>query len=107
MEEGEAGKLFEVAQVLAPALLAIAAARRTGVLHVAGGGGCSWWDLARATFEAAGHDVRLHPGRTQDLGRPAPRPPWSVLGTEREDAPVLPAWQDGLAAYLELEGVRA
>jgi dTDP-4-dehydrorhamnose reductase len=92
---------------LAPALLAIAAARRTGVLHVAGGGGCSWWDLARATFEAAGHDVRLHPGRTQDLGRPAPRPAWSVLRTERADAPVLPAWQDGLAAYLELEGVRA
>jgi dTDP-4-dehydrorhamnose reductase len=92
---------------LAPALLEIAAARRTGVLHVAGGGGCSWWDLARATFEAAGHVVRLHPGRTQDLGRPAPRPAWSVLRTERADAPVLPAWQDGLAAYLELEGVRA
>jgi dTDP-4-dehydrorhamnose reductase len=92
---------------LAPALLEIAAARRTGVLHVAGGGCCSWWDLARATFEAAGHAVHLHPGRTQDLGRPAPRPAWSVLRTERADAPVLPDWQDGLAAYLELEGVRA
>ncbi len=74
---------------------------------VAGSGCCSWWDLARATFEGAGHDVRLHPGRTEDLGRPAPRPAWSVLGTERADTPVLPAWQDGLAAYLELQGVRA
>jgi dTDP-4-dehydrorhamnose reductase len=92
---------------LAPALLAIAQNRRAGILHVAGGGCCSWWDLARATFEPAGHDVRLHPGRTEDLGRPAPRPAWSVLGTERADTPVLPAWQDGLAAYLELVGARA
>ncbi len=92
---------------LAPALLAIAQNRSTGILHVAGSGCCSWWDLARATFEAAGHGVRLHPGRTQDLGRPAPRPAWSVLRTERPDSPVLPAWQDGLADYLELQGVRA
>jgi dTDP-4-dehydrorhamnose reductase len=92
---------------LAPALLAVAQHRPTGILHVAGGGCCSWWDLARATFEGTGHDVRLHPGRTQDLGRPAPRPSWSVLGTERPDSPVLPAWQDGLAAYLELQGVQA
>jgi dTDP-4-dehydrorhamnose reductase len=92
---------------LAPALLAVAQGRRTGVLHVAGSGCCSWWDLARATFEGTGHAVKLHPGRTQDLGRPAPRPAWSVLATERVDAPVLPAWQDGLAAYLELQGVRA
>ena len=92
---------------LAPALLAVAQSRRTGILHVAGSGCCSWWDLARATFESAGHAVRLHPGRTADLGRPAPRPPWSGLATERADAPVLPAWQDGLAAYLELQGVKA
>jgi dTDP-4-dehydrorhamnose reductase len=92
---------------LAPALIAIAQSERTGILHVAGSGCCSWWDLARATFEAAGHGVRLHPGRTVDLGRPAPRPAWSVLGTERADTPVLPAWQDGLADYLERQGVRA
>jgi dTDP-4-dehydrorhamnose reductase len=92
---------------LAPALLAVAQSRRTGIVHVAGSGSCSWWDLARATFQGTGHEVRLHPGRTQDLGRPAPRPAWSVLASERADAPVLPAWQDGLAAYLELQGVRA
>jgi dTDP-4-dehydrorhamnose reductase len=92
---------------LAPALLTVGEQRRTGVLHVAGSGCCSWWDLARATFEAAGHEIRLHPGRTEDLGRPAPRPAWSVLRSERPDAPVLPAWQDGLAAYLETQGVRA
>ncbi|HWT22155.1 MAG TPA: dTDP-4-dehydrorhamnose reductase [Solirubrobacteraceae bacterium] len=92
---------------LAPALLSIARYRRPGILHVAGSGCCSWWDLARATFERAGHDVRIHPGRTEDLGRPAPRPAWSALGTERADTPVLPAWQDGLDAYLECVGVLA
>jgi dTDP-4-dehydrorhamnose reductase len=31
--------------------------------------------------------------------RPAPRPAYSVLGTER-GAPQLPPWQDGVAGYL-------
>ena len=33
-------------------------------------------------------------------GLPAPRPAYSVLVTERDDAPRLPAWQDGLADHL-------
>ena len=83
-------------------------ARRTGILHVAGSGCCSWWDLARATFEAAGHDVRLHPGPHGGPRAPGAAPRVVRAGrTERADAPVLPAWQDGLAAYLELQGVRA
>jgi dTDP-4-dehydrorhamnose reductase len=32
--------------------------------------------------------------------RPAPRPAWSVLATERDETPRLPPWQDGVAAYL-------
>src|SRR3954447_15216191 len=42
---------------LAPALIAIAEARPQGILHVAGGGSCTWWELACAAFERAG----LHP----------------------------------------------
>ena len=34
------------------------------------------------------------------LGRPAPRPAWSVLGSERDDAFTLPHWRDGLSDYL-------
>ena len=44
--------------------------------------------------------------RTADLGRPAPRPAYSVLRSERPDTPVLPPWQEGLHAYLE-SGVTA
>jgi dTDP-4-dehydrorhamnose reductase len=92
---------------LANALLAVAETRTGGVLHVAGGGQCSWWELARAAFERAGLNVTVHRGRTADLVRPAPRPPYSVLGSTRADAPTLPSWQEGLAAHLAARKVHA
>jgi dTDP-4-dehydrorhamnose reductase len=91
---------------LAPALLAVAEQRLDGLRHIAGGGECSWYDLAAAAFAAAGREVELARGRTADLGRPAPRPAFSVLRTERAGTPVLPPWQEGLHAYLE-SGVTA
>jgi dTDP-4-dehydrorhamnose reductase len=86
---------------LAQALVEIAARGLEGTLHVAGGGRCSWYELAEATFAATGADVLLHRGSSADLDRPAPRPPFSVLGTERDDAPRLPHWREGLEAHLE------
>ena len=34
------------------------------------------------------------------MARPAPRPPFSALESERDDVLPLPPWQDGLAGYL-------
>jgi dTDP-4-dehydrorhamnose reductase len=85
---------------LAPALIQIAERGLTGVLHVAGGGSCSWFELAQATFEETGVDCRVRPQRTADLGRPAPRPAFSVLASTRDDAPALPHWREGLRAHL-------
>ena len=45
--------------------------------------------------------VTLKRGTSADLGRPAPRPAYSVLVTERDDAPRLPDWREGLAAHLD------
>jgi dTDP-4-dehydrorhamnose reductase len=90
---------------LAGALVRIADERLTGVMHVAGAGGCSWWELARATFDRAGIDCAVRRGSTAELGRPAPRPAFSVLRSTRADAPVLPCWEDGLAAHLCARGV--
>ena len=59
-----------------------------------------WHDLAAATFEATGAQVTLHRGSSADLGRPAPRPTFSVLMSERDDAPQMPEWHDGLKAHL-------
>jgi dTDP-4-dehydrorhamnose reductase len=86
---------------LAEALVEVAERGLTGTLHVAGGGRCSWYDLAEATFAATGADVELQRGSSADLDRPAPRPAFSVLGTERDDTPRLPDWRDGLHAHLE------
>jgi dTDP-4-dehydrorhamnose reductase len=86
---------------LAEALLEVAAARATGVLHVAGSGACSWYEFAAEIFAAAGRtDVELTPCTTAEYPRPAPRPAYSVLASERPDAPRLPDWREGLRAYL-------
>jgi dTDP-4-dehydrorhamnose reductase len=71
----------------------------TGVFHVAGGGACSWYDLAVEVFDRAGIGCRVVPTTAAAFQRPAPRPAYSVLGTER-GAPQLPPWQDGVAGYL-------
>jgi dTDP-4-dehydrorhamnose reductase len=92
---------------LAPALVRVATERTRGVLHVAGAGDCTWWDLAVATFERAGLSPTVNRGTTAGFGAPAPRPPYSVLGSTRSDAPTLPAWQDGLAAHLTAREVLA
>jgi dTDP-4-dehydrorhamnose reductase len=85
---------------LAPALIALAGAPdRNGVFHVAGTGQCSWLDFALEIFAQAGVDCQVHRGSSADLRRPAPRPAWSVLGTER-DGPELPDWTEGLAGFL-------
>ena len=88
---------------LGEALVALAEGHEHGFLHVAGGGSCSWYQFARAIFDRAGMDVDVRPCATRDFPRPAPRPANSVLASER-GAPELPAWQEGLDAYL---GVRA
>jgi dTDP-4-dehydrorhamnose reductase len=85
---------------LAPALVAIAENRLTDVLHVAGGGHCSWLELAVATFAEAGLNPRVRPQTTAALGRPAPRPAFSALASTRGDAPALPPWREGLRAHL-------
>jgi dTDP-4-dehydrorhamnose reductase len=85
---------------LARALVELAAREAYGVHHVAGAGECSWFDFAREIFSRAEADVRLVPCTTEEFSRPAPRPAYSVLGSERDDGVRLPSWRDGLAAYL-------
>jgi dTDP-4-dehydrorhamnose reductase len=75
-------------------------ARPQGVWHVAAEGECTWADFARAIFEEAGVDCRVREITTAELGRPAPRPAYSVLRSERDNAPRLPHWREGLRACL-------
>jgi dTDP-4-dehydrorhamnose reductase len=75
--------------------------RPRGVWHIAADGDCTWAEFAEAIFEEAGLDCRVRRITTAELGRPAPRPAYSVLRSEREGAPTLPHWRDGLRACLE------
>jgi dTDP-4-dehydrorhamnose reductase len=89
---------------LARALLQIATevelrTELTGIVHIAAAGQCSWYEFAREILRDT--SVEVQPGRTEELHRPAVRPAYSVMRTERgERVPRLGNWRDGLAAYM-------
>ncbi len=74
--------------------------RPYGVWHLAAQGECTWAEFARAIFAEAGLDCQVREITTEELGRPAPRPAYSVLRSEK-GAPELPHWRDGLLACLD------
>jgi dTDP-4-dehydrorhamnose reductase len=79
-----------------------------GIHHMAGGGRCSWYEFAVEIFRQAGVDCRVLSATSDMLDRPAPRPAFSVLVSEREHPILLPEWSEGLSEYLgERAQVRA
>jgi dTDP-4-dehydrorhamnose reductase len=44
--------------------------------------------------------VEVKPGKSTDLERPAPRPAYSVLRSERAGTPKLPHWRAGLEEFM-------
>jgi dTDP-4-dehydrorhamnose reductase len=75
--------------------------RPPGIWHLAADGDCSWAEFAEAIFATAGVACRVRRITSSELERPAPRPAYSVLRSERPDAPRLPHWRDGLAECVE------
>jgi len=71
-----------------------------GLYHMAGSGYCSWCELAREVVQLAGIDVEIEPITTAELGRPAPRPAFSALASERP-IPRLPHWAAGVAEAVD------
>jgi len=90
---------------LAEALAAIIAQPHYGTYHAVNAGECTWYDLACAAVREAGLEVTVTPVSTEEFPRPAPRPRNSVLDTgklARSYGVRLPAWQEGLAAFVRL-----
>jgi len=78
-----------------------------GVFHAAAAGSCSWYELAVEVFDRAGASCRVRPTTSDRFPRAARRPAYSVLGTERDEAPSLPTWQEGVEGYLASRAVGA
>jgi dTDP-4-dehydrorhamnose reductase len=85
---------------LASGLVRLIEGSAWGIHHMAAAGECSWYEFAREIFDQAKVECRVLSATTEMLGRPAPRPPYSALATQREHAILLPSWRDGLSGYL-------
>ncbi len=74
-----------------------------GIVHYADAGECSWYELARAIVEESGVDIAVKPVTTDEFPRPAKRPAYSVLSTERYErlTGLRPeSWREGLHEYM-------
>jgi len=71
-----------------------------GIYHLAGSGYCSWCELAREVVQLAGLEVDVEPITTAEARRPARRPAFSALDTERP-IPRLPHWAEGVAEAVD------
>ncbi len=85
---------------LAPGLLGLIERGVSGLVHLAGSGRISWNGYAAEIFRQAEVSCEVQPATSEQMARPAPRPAWSALESERDDVLPLPPWQDGLGGYL-------
>jgi len=73
--------------------------RPFGLWHLAADGDATWAEFAEAIFEEAGLETQVRRISSDELGRRAQRPAYSVLRSEK-DAPALPHWREGLRECL-------
>ncbi len=92
------------ARDLAEAIVFLVGRGASGLYHVANRGVATWWELARASLDAAGYDdLAIERISTAEFGAEAPRPLRSVLDCSKVEALglLLPHWEDAVKAYLE------
>jgi dTDP-4-dehydrorhamnose reductase len=75
-----------------------------GIFHVANSDLCTWYTFGQTILKLSGMDeVRVIPISSQELGRPAVRPSYSVLNCEKlkkETGLTLRPWPEALEDYL-------
>lgn len=85
---------------LAPAILGLLEREVAGLVHMTGAGEVSWNGFATEIFRQAEVECEVQPTTSEQMARPATRPAWSALASERDDVLPMPDWRDGLAGYL-------
>lgn len=91
---------------VAEAMVRLAAARASGIVHVVNQGAVSWFEVALEIVRQLAASVVVVPITSAESGRAARRPANSVLDTTRLRRWLggpLPPWQDALARYLARE----
>ena len=88
---------------LAKAIIELCRAGAGGIVHVTNAGECSWFEFARAIVKGAGLATEVRPVNTEQMARPAPRPPYSVLSPKslQRYGISMATWQDALQRYLQ------
>ncbi|MCC6546136.1 dTDP-4-dehydrorhamnose reductase [Candidatus Sumerlaeota bacterium] len=88
---------------LAPMLVTLLDVNAYGVFHVANGGTCTWYELAKEIFRIAGrNDVTVHPILSDQFRSAARRPTYSVMSCKRIEQlglRPLPDWRASLREY--------
>ncbi|MEJ8553413.1 dTDP-4-dehydrorhamnose reductase [Tepidibacter sp. Z1-5] len=75
-----------------------------GTYHVSNDGKCSWYDFAKKIFEISNVDIKVLPITTEELGRPAKRPKYSVMRNymlELEFDYHIRSWESALEGYFK------
>ena len=89
------------------ARLAHADADARGIIHYADSPECTWFDFAQGIVASAGADTTVIPVTSSEFPRPAVRPAYSVLSTERYERLTgvhSESWEEGLREYFLSRG---
>jgi dTDP-4-dehydrorhamnose reductase len=93
------------ARDLAAALVRLLERNLSGVFHLTNSGACSWYEFTREILRQGGFGhVPVSPMSSEELGRPARRPAYSVLANAAWHAagePILRPWPEALTAMLQ------
>jgi dTDP-4-dehydrorhamnose reductase len=88
---------------IARQLVALSQTSEYGLYHASSEGNCSWYQFARAIFDAAGVKTRLERARPGEFPAKVPRPKFSVLenrALKQKSLNLFSPWQEGLQRYL-------
>jgi dTDP-4-dehydrorhamnose reductase len=93
------------AEDLASALIALMVKKVSGVIHVTNRGDCTWHEFAEAIVREMGLAVPVAPITTEEAGRVATRPRFSVLNQDRlvSLGIMMPEWRRSLAQFIKMQ----
>lgn len=89
---------------LAKLLTEMSESDKYGIYHATNEGCCSWYELAKKTFEIKNINIKVNPVTTQEYPTAAKRPKNSRLSKEsltKADFEKLPPWEDAVKRYLD------